>query len=149
MLSRQGQKGQRSDLTTRSELQTYQSKCSKSNSFISLNLILLFYFTLKLCIYIKYNFYVHSCKYNNILLLMSVLRPVWNATHGLPIDLRNINRFILHRFFCDTLSSTCNRRKPRATCIFLYLYIYINIHYYTNIFICFIAPRNDFYYRNT
>jgi hypothetical protein len=59
---------------------------------------------------------------------MSFLRPVWNANHGLPIDLPNINWFILHRFFATLSPVTETRRKPRATCMFLYLYIYINIH---------------------
>ena len=73
---------------------------------------------------------------------MSILRRVWNVTHGLPIDLPRIIRFILHRFFTTVSPVTETRRKTEG-----YLYIYINIHVlYKHIYV---APPNDFYNRNT
>jgi hypothetical protein len=55
---------------------------------------------------------------------MSILRRVWNITHGLPIDLHYIIRFILHRYFATVSPVTEHRRKPRDTCVFIYLHKY-------------------------
>ena len=52
----------------------------------------------------KCSLYIHSMYFRALhvtpfTLLLSLLRPVWNATHQLPIDLHYIMRFILQWFF--------------------------------------------------
>jgi hypothetical protein len=77
-----GSKNQCTGLTTastRSELQTYQSKCKKSFYFIKCNFVILI--TLKLFIYIKCSFYIHSIYFTVVnIIIFCYLCQFWDGS---------------------------------------------------------------------